>query len=162
MHQNDLVLRRHRELLDHVADRTLDPDVAQHGFQSYLQQQAAASTRELVEASVGLLTGLLYFEARYGEAMLDGFLTPDDPIPPPPRPESVNLSSWFQTLASSGVVQNTRSIARQQKLIERIAAGDISVAQLDQHGRAYVSTQAPKFVSDVVELRLAFARRIQR
>ena len=158
----DRVLRRHRELLDRVADRTLDPDVVQQGFQQYLQQQAAASTRELVEASVGLLAGLLYTEARYREAMLDGLLPADDPIPPPPRPESVDLSNWFQTLASYGAVQSRRGVARQQKLVERIAAGELTVAQLDQHGRAYVNTQAPKFVAEVVELGLAFARQMQR
>lgn len=157
----DRVLRRHRELLDRVAGRTLDPDAVQRGFQEYLQRQAAASTRELVEASVGLLAGLLYIEARYREAMLDGLLPADDPIPPPPRPESVDLANWFQTLASYGAVQSARSVARQQKLVERIASGEVSVAQLDQQGRTYVTAHAPKFVADVVELGLAFARQMQ-
>ncbi len=158
----DRVLRRHRELLDRVANRTLDPDAVQRGFQAYLQQQAAASTRELVEASVGLLTGLLYIEARYREAMLDGLLPAEDPIPPPPSPVSVDLSNWFQMLASYGAVQSARTVARQQKLVERIASGEVSVAQLDQRGRTYVSAHAPKFVADVVELGLAFARQMQR
>lgn len=158
----DRVLRRHRELLSRVADGTLDPEVVQRGFQAYLQQQSTGSTRELVEASVGLLTGLLYTEAKYREAMLDGLLPPDEPIPPPPSPASIDVTNWFQTLANYGSVQSARSVARQQRLVERIASGELSVAQLDRHGRAYVTNQAPKFVAEMVELGLAFARQMQR
>lgn len=158
----DRVLRRHRELLGRVADGSLDPGVVQAGVQSYVAQQAGSSTRELIEASVGLLAGLLYTEAKYREVMLEGLLPPDAPIPPPPSPSSIDLANWFQTLASYGAVQSARSVARQQQLVERIASGALSVAELERHGQSFVTTQSPKFVSEVVELGLAFARQMQR
>jgi hypothetical protein len=156
------VLRRHRELLGRVADGSLDPGAVQADVQSYMVQQAGSSTRELVEASVGLLAGLLYTEAKYREVMLEGLLPADEPIPPPPSPASIDLANWFQTLASYGAVQSARSVARQQQLVERISSGELSVAELEQHGKTFVSAQSPKFIAEVVELGLAFARQMQR
>lgn len=156
------VLRRHRELLDRVSDGTLAPDVVQSGFQRYLASQATGSTRELVEASVGLLAGLLYTEARYREVMLEELLPPDEPIPPPPVPESIDVANWFSVLAQYGAVQSARSVARQQQLVARIASGELTVAQLEERGRAFVASQAPRFMSEVVELGLAFTRQMQR
>ena len=158
----DRVLRRHRELLSRVADGSLDPAVVQSGVQSYMAQQAGGSTRELIEASVGLLAGLLYTEARYREVMLEGLLPPDEPIPPPPSPSSIDIGTWFQTLSSYGAVQSARSVKRQQELVERISSGELSVTELKRHGESFVTTQSPKFISEVVELGLAFARQMQR
>ncbi len=158
----DRVLRRHRELLSRVADGSLDPGVVQAGVQSYMVQQAGSSTRELIEASVGLLAGLLYTEAKYREVMLEGMLPNDEPIPPPPSPASIDITNWFQTLAQYGAVQSARSVARQQQLVERISAGDLPVGELEQRGKSVVSAQSPKFIAEVVELGLAFARQMQR
>jgi hypothetical protein len=158
----DRVLRRHRELLSRVADGSLDPNVVQAGVQSYIARQSAGSTRELIEASVGLLAGLLYTEAKYREVMLEGLLPPDEPIPPPPSPSSIDIATWFQTLASYGAVQSARSVARQQQLVERISSGELSVSELDAHGKSFVAAQSPKFIAEVVELGLAFARQMQR
>lgn len=158
----DRVLRRHREMLDRVADGSLDPQVVQEGMRSYLAQQGGSATRELVEASVGLLAGLLYTESKYREVMLDGLLPADEPIPPPPSPASIDLANWFQVLASYGAVQSARSVARQQQLVARIASGALSVGQLEAHGKSFVATQSPRFVAEVVELGLAFARQMQR
>ena len=158
----DRVLRRHRELLSRVADGSLDPGVVQVGVQSYMAQQAGSSTRELIEASVGLLAGLLYTEAKYREVMLEGLLPADEPIPPPPSPSSIDIANWFQTLASYGAVQSARSVARQQQLVERISSGALSVAELESNGKAFVTTQSPKFVAEVVGLGMAFARQMQR
>ncbi len=158
----DRVLRRHRELLTRVADGSLDPGVVQAGVQSYMAQQAGSSTRELIEASVGLLAGLLYTEAKYREVMLDGLLSPEEPIPPPPSPESIDIANWFQTLATYGAEQSARSVARQQQLVERISSGALSVSELEDHGKSFVTAHSPKFVAEVVGLGLAFARQMQR
>ena len=158
----DRVLRRHRELLTRVADGSLDPEVVQRGFQQYVTAQAGGSTRELIEASVGLLAGLLYTEAKYREVMLEGLLPPDEPIPPPPAPDSIDLANWFQVLAVYGAAQSARSVARQQQLVAQIASGALPAAQLEERGRTFVSTHSPRFVAEVVELGLAFARQMQR
>ncbi len=156
------VLRRHRELLTRVADGSLDPGVVQAGVQSYMAQQAGSSTRELIEASVGLLAGLLYTEAKYREVMLEGLLAPEEPIPPPPSPDSIDIANWFQTLATYGAAQSARSVARQQQLVERISSGALSVSELENHGKSFVTSHSPKFVAEVVGLGLAFARQMQR
>lgn len=127
-----------------------------------MAQQASSSSRELIEASVGLLAGLLYTEAKYREVMLHGLLPTDEPIPPPPTPSSIDIANWFQMLASYGAVQSARSVARQQQLVERISSGALSVAELESHGKSFVATQSPKFIAEVVELGLAFARQMQR
>jgi hypothetical protein len=158
----DRVLRRHHELLAGVADGSIDPRDVQTSVQSYLAAQAGSSTRELIEASVGLLAGLLYTEAKYREVMLDGLLPAGEPIPAPPSPASIDITNWFQTLASYGAVQTARSVTRQQQLVERISSGDLSVAELERHGKQFVAEQSPRFIAEVVELGLAFARQMQR
>ena len=158
----DRVLRRYNELLARVASGALEPENVQREIRAYMQDQSATSTRELVEASVGLLAGLLYVEAKYREAMLDGLLPPDGVVPPPPSPGSVDVGNWFETLAKYAAEQSARGVARHQRLVERIASGEISVESINERGRAYVAEQAPRFIDEVVQLGMTFTRQMQR
>jgi hypothetical protein len=155
-------LRRYQDLLGRVARGELQPDQVQTQFQEYLQSQATASTREMVELSVGLLAGLLYVEARYREALLDGLLPPDAPIPPPPSPSGVDLPAWFQALSTYAGEQSARAVARHQMLVERVSAGQIPAARVQEHGRRYLETHAPAFLGEVMDLGLAFVGRLQQ
>jgi hypothetical protein len=155
-------LRRYQELLDRVARRELLPEQVQKQFQEYLQEQATSSTRELVELSVGLLAGLLYVEARYREALLDGLLPPETPIPAPPAPMSADLMVWFQALSTYATEQSARGMARHQMLVDRVSAGAIPPSQVQEQGRRYLETHAPQFLSEVMDLGLTFVGRLQQ
>lgn len=154
--------RRYQDLLLRVSQGQLQPDSVQKSYQSYFQERAAGSTRELIESSVGLLTGLLHVEARYREAMLDGLLPPAGPPPPPPAPESVDLTSWFQTLATYAAQESTRAISRHQQLVDRVASGQISSAQVQEQGRRYLEAHAAQFLGEVMDLGLRFVGQLQR
>lgn len=156
------VLRRYDELLHRVAGGELRPEEVQKQYHEYLQEQTATSTRELVELSVGLLAGLLHVEAKYREALLEGLLPPDGPVPPPPSPESIDLTNWFQALASYATEQSARGMARHQQAVERIASGEITPAQIQEQGRRYLETHAPQFLDEVMELGLTFVGRLQQ
>lgn len=158
----DRVLRRYNELLTRVSNGELAPENVQTEFRAYIQEHAATSTRELVEASVGLLAGLLYVEARYREAMLDGLLPHEGVIPPPPSPQSVDVANWFETLAKYAADQSARGIARQQRLVERISSGEISAERINEQGKKYLADHAPHFINDVVELGMKFTSQMQR
>jgi hypothetical protein len=158
----DRVLRRYNELLARVADGDLSPDEVQDEFRRYLQQQSATSTRELVEASVGLLSGLVYIEARYREAMLDGLLPQDGVVPPPPSPDDIDVATWFETLSQYAAGQSARGVARQQRLMERIASGELSVERINEQSKRYLADSSPHLMSEVVELGMKFAARMQR
>ena len=160
--QYDRVLRRYNELLTRVASGELKADNVQSEMRAYFQEHSTTSTRALIEASVGLLAGLLYIEAKYRELMLDGLLEPDGPVPPPPSPASVDLNNWFETLSKYAAEQSARAIARQQRLVERIASGAVTVDAINEKGRAYLASQAPRFVGEVVELGMTFANQMQR
>jgi hypothetical protein len=158
----DRMVRRYNELLGRVASGELKPEDVQSEFHAYLQERAATSTRELVESSVGLLAGLLYVEAKYREALLEGLLPPDAPIPPPPAPSSIDVTNWFQTLSKYAAEQSARGIARQQRLVECIASGEITAEQIQEQGRRYLESHAPRFTGEVVELGMKFASSMQR
>lgn len=155
-------LRRYNELLERVASGTLEAQHVQSEFRAYLQDQSATSTRELVEASVGLLAGLLYVEAKHREALLDGLLPADGPLPPPPDPSSVDVTTWFQALSKYAAEQSARGIARHQRLVERIGAGEVTAKQVQEHGQQYLAAQAPRFIDEVVELGMTFTSRMQQ
>jgi hypothetical protein len=156
------VLRRYNEVLDRVARRELQPADIQKQFQDYLQEQAATSTRELVELSVGLLAGLLYVEAKYREALLEGLLPPDAPLPPPPSPSSIDITNWFQTLAEYATEQNARGMSRLQMLVERVSAGEIPPSKVQDQGRRFLEQHAPEFLSEVMDLGLTYVGQLQR
>jgi hypothetical protein len=155
-------LRRYDELLQRVAAGELQPEDVQARFRQYLQEHGTTSTRELVELSVGLLSGLLYVEAKYREALLDGLLPSDGPLPPPPSSSHIDLTNWFQTLAKYATEQSVRGLARHQQLVERVASGEISPAQMQEQGRRFVEARAPQFVDEVMSLGLEFVGRLQR
>jgi hypothetical protein len=112
--------------------------------------------------SVGLLAGLLHVEARYRDALLDGLLPPADPPPPPPSPERLDLTNWFQVLASYASEQSARSIARHQQLVERVASGAIVPDQVKSQGEHFLNRHAPEFLGDVMTLGLTFVSRLQQ
>ncbi len=155
-------LRRYNELLDRVARAEVSPQEVERQFREYLQEQAAASTRELVELSVGLLAGLLHVEARYREALLDGLLPAEGAPPPPPSPSSIDVTNWFQALATYAAEQSARGIARHQQLVERVASGEIPPSRVQEQGRRYLERHAPEFLGDVMNLGLTFVGRLQR
>ncbi len=154
-------LRRYNELLQRVASGALEPERVQSEFRAYLQEESPTSTRALVEASVGLLAGLLHVEAMHRESLLDGLLPPDGPVPPPPDPSSVDVTTWFQALSKYASEQSARGIARHQRLVERIGAGEITAKQVQEHSQRYLDAQAPKFIDEVVTLGMTFASRMQ-
>jgi len=156
------VARRYDELLQRVARGEIAPEEVQRQFRDYLQDQATASTRELVASSVGLLAGLLYVEAKYRDALLDGLLPPDSPPPPPPAAEGVDLTSWFQTLTAYATEQGTRGMQRYQALVERVAMGQIPAARVQDEGRRFVERRSPEFLNEVMDLGLRFVGRLQR
>lgn len=158
----DRVLRRYNELLTRVSDGDLSPEEVQAEFRAYLTEQSATSTRELIEASVGLLAGLVYIEARHREAMLDGLLPHDGVVSPPPSASSVDLANWFDTLSKYAAEQSARAVARQQRLMERIASGEVSVDRINDQSKRYLAESSPHFVGEVVELGMKFAGRMQR
>lgn len=158
----DRVLRRYNELLARVADGDLSPEEVQSQFRAYLTEQSVTSTRELVEASVGLLAGLVYIEARHREAMLDGLLPHEGIVPPPPPPSSVDVANWFETLSKYAAEQSARAVARQQRLVERIASGEITVERINDQSKRYLAESSPHFVGEVVELGMKFAGQMQR
>ncbi|MGH9143095.1 MAG: hypothetical protein ACRD2I_18340 [Vicinamibacterales bacterium] len=155
-------LRRYNELLDRVARGELTPEAVQQQFRDYLQEQAPHSTRELLELSVGLLAGLLHVEACYRDALLDGLVPPADPPPPPPSPERLDLTNWFQALATYAAEQSARSIARHQQLVERVASGAIAPDQVKSQGERFLDSHAPAFLGDVMTLGLTFVSRLQK
>lgn len=155
-------LRRYDELLRLVAAGELLPEEVQKQSREYLQEQSATSSRELVELSVGLLAGLLYVEAKYREALLDGLLPSDGPLPPPPPPSSIDLTSWFQTLAKYAAEQSARGLARHQQVVERVASGEITPGQIEEQGRRYLQSHAPQFLGEVMDLGLTFVSRLQQ
>jgi hypothetical protein len=155
-------LRRYQELLERVARGELQPEPIQKQFQAYLQEQATSSTRDLVELSVGLLAGLLHVEARHREALLDGLLPPDAPVPAPPSPSSVDLMNWFQALSTYATEQSARGIARHQRLVDRVSAGEIQASQVQEQGRRYLEAHAPQLLSEVMDLGLTFVERLQQ
>jgi hypothetical protein len=155
-------LRRYQRLLERVSRGDLKPDDVQKQFRDYLQEQAGASTREAVELSVGLLAGLLYAEAKYREAMLDGLLPSTDTVPPPPSPSGVDLTNWFQALATYSAEQSARGMARHQQLVERVASGTVSAARVQEHTQQYLQTHAPEFLAEVMDLGLTFVGSLQR
>lgn len=155
------VLGRYDELLGRVARGELRAEAVQAQVRDYLQDRAAVSTRELVEASVGLLAGLLYAEAKHREALLAGLLPPDAPIPPPPAPGSVDLANWFQTLATYAAEQSARGVARHQQLMERVASGEVTAARVQEHGRRFLEQHAPRLLDEVMELGLTFVGGLQ-
>lgn len=155
-------VRRYSELLDRVGRGELRPDQVQTEFRHYLEEHAADATRELVELSVGLLTGLLHIESRYRDGMLDGLLPAEGPPPAPPAPESIDLTNWFQKLAAYATEQSTRSMARHQQLVDRVAAGEIPPQRVQEEGRRFLEQHAPQFIGDVMTLGLTFVGRLQR
>lgn len=155
-------LSRYHELLDRVARGELDPDRIQKAFQEYLQEHATTSTQHLVELGVSLLAGLLYVEAKYHDTLLDGLLPADGPIPPPPSPSNLDLVNWFQALSAYATEQSARGVARHQALVERVAAGEISSAQVQEQGRRFLAAHAPAFLGEVMALGLGFVGGLQR
>jgi len=155
-------LRRYQELLERVARHELMPDDIQRQFQAYLQDQATASTRELIELSVGLLAGLLYAEAKYREALLDGLLPPEVPLPPPPAPAGADVMEWFQALSTYATQQSGRAISRHQLLVDAVAKGEIPPAQMQEQGRRFLETHAPDLLNEVMQLGLGFVGQLQQ
>lgn len=153
-------LRRYNELLERIVRKELTPEEIHRAFREYLQDQTSASTRSLVELSVGLLAGLLHLESRYRDALLDGLVPPA--APPPPPPEAVDLADWFKALAAYSSRQSARSIARHQQLVDRVAAGQVSPQAVKEQGQRFLEQHAPAFLGDVMNLGLTFVGRMQR
>lgn len=154
-------VKRYGELLNRVSHGELLPDAVQRQYHEYFQEHATGLTRELVETSVGLLVGLLHIEARYRDAMLDGLVPPGAPTPPPPSPSKLDVNNWFQALSTYAAEQSARAVSRHQQLVDRISTGQITSAQVQEHGRRFVESEAPRFLADVMQLGLGFVRHLQ-
>lgn len=155
-------LRRYNELLRRVSSGELPADEVQRQFRDYLQQQAPASTQTLVASSVALLAGLLYLEAQYRDALVDGLVPADTPPPPPPDPATIDPATWYQTVSRYAAELGARAQARNQRLVERVATGQVSAADVQQQGRRYLEQSAPHLLGEVMALGVGFVEQMQR
>ena len=155
-------LRRYDELLRRVSSGELPADEVQRQFRDYLQQQAPASTRTMVESSVALLAGLLHLEAQYRDALVDGLVPAEAPPPPPPDPSSIDPATWYQALSRYAAELGARAQARNQRLVERVATGQVSAADVQQQGRRYLEQAAPHLLGEVMALGVDFVEQVQR
>jgi hypothetical protein len=155
------ILARYQELIDRVARGELSAPEVQAQLQRAVEDQASRATRDLVELSVELMSGLFYAEACYREALLDNLLPKAAPVPPPPAAAGLELTSWFQALAMYASQQSARAAGRQQTLIDRLASGELSASVVQEEGRRFVETEAPRFLDEVMNLGLSFVGRLQ-
>jgi hypothetical protein len=74
----------------------------------------------------------------------------------------VDLTNWFQALATYTSEQGARALRRQQQLVERISSGQVTSAQVQQQGQQFLQAHSAQFLGDVIALGMHFVAQLHR
>ena len=129
-----------------VSRGELGPKALQDLLSVFVQARGAAYANDLAELSMRFFSGLVELSTDYSheliEAIAPGGMT--TPRPAPPQLDASNWSDWLQQLTDYASQQGAEAVGAYQAVLDRVAAGELPPAHLQQASTDYLERGLPE------------------
>lgn len=143
--QSTKTLGLYQQVLDCVARGELPPTVFQDLQPAFIQAHGAAYRDQFTEITMRFFSRMIQISAVYADELSElAVLGMVEPPLQPPQLDTADPVQWFQQLNEYLVQLNARAMRSYQALIERLAAGELPPAQLQEVSASYVEERLPE------------------
>jgi hypothetical protein len=141
----------YQRVFDHLARGELAPTVFRDLLPGFLQGRGPAYTSRMADVSSRFFSALVEINAAASHALAD-LMRPEDGEPAlgaPPEFDSSDPIRWYQQLVEYAGELNARAVQDHQVLLERVAQGEISPAQVRDASSAYLQQRLPEQINEL-------------
>ena len=165
------VLGQCREVLEKVARGELAPTSLEDRLPQFLQVEGVEFYRRLSALSFEVFNELAELQAKSTSEFMCGLLgdsaarTPPTPSPPtPPAAEAApdEWKRWYQSVTAFLTEQNEDALSRYQILLEKVADGKLTPANVQEFSRKFMNERALVLSRDAGEVQMRFYEKLQQ
>jgi hypothetical protein len=135
----------YQEVFDGLARGELPPTVFREVLPDFTQTRGPLYTTRLAETTSRFFASLIELNAAASHDLLTLLLPEEDATDPEPPPafDPANPIVWYQQLTAHAASLNRGALARYQTLLERVAAGDLPPARVQEVASEYLERRLP-------------------
>ena len=142
--QSAKTLELYQEVMDCVAQGALPATVLQDMQPDFVQARGSDYSSQFAEITMRFFAGVLQIGARYTNELSE-VVAPavgETPLQPPPL-NVADPAQWFQQLNEYATQLNARAVRGYQSLLEHVATGSITPAQLQETSARFAEQHLP-------------------
>jgi hypothetical protein len=154
-----------QELLEKVARGDLAPVTLQDRLPQFPQEEAAEFYRRLAALSFEIFNGLFELQRDSTNEFMGGLLgnsaavelsASSPPAPPAADAAPEEWTRWYQSVTAFITEQNEDALSRSQVLLEKVADGKLTPANVQEFSRKFLNERALVFSRDAGEMQMRF------
>ena len=145
-----------REITRRVAVGQLSPWTLESQLSAFAATRGAAYSERIANITMAFLSGLIQAGATYSYELVEAVLPGAVPAPKVVVPEFEPAKSvdWFRDLTIFASAENARVTAMLRMVMEKVAAGELAPADVEQISSRFHAGHLPNSTSRLVELYL--------
>jgi hypothetical protein len=145
-----------RDLIKRVASGELAPWTIESHYATFAATHAAAYAQQMAEVTMTYLAGLVQMGSTYSYELVEAVLPGAAALPevPPPTFDPSSSADWFADLTSFAAAENRRVTEMLRRLMEKVATGELTPANVEEVSARFHSEHVPVSTSQLVELYL--------
>jgi hypothetical protein len=144
-----------REVIRQVAAGQLAPWTLESHLSTFAATRAASYSQQIANITMAFLVGLIQTGSTYSHELMQAVL-PGAPSGPEVAPDfdPAKSADWFQDLTVFAATENARITAMLRTVMEKVAAGELAPADVDQLSSKFHAQHLRGSTSRLVELYL--------
>lgn len=145
-----------REVTSRVAAGQLAPWTLESQLSTFAATRGAAYSERIANITMTFLSGLIQTGATYSYELVEAVLPGAAPAPKVVVPdfEPAKSLDWFRDLTVFAAAENARVAAMLRMMMEKVAAGELAPAEVEQISSRFHAGHLPNSTSRLVELYL--------
>ena len=145
-------LNLYQLVLERVSQGKLPPTIFQDHFPSFAAVYGAEFANRFAEVGSRFLSDLVRLGSSFSQQPLDTGVAASERETIPPRFDPSNPTRWYEQIAEYAGQLNARAIKAYRAQLDRVAAGDTTPSEAQQHTAEQMAQQLPGYMQLVTRL----------
>jgi len=160
------LLKKWQELLGKIGRGELTAHALNERIPQLLQEEGAELYRGLTSLSFELFRSISELQGSYTDEFVRGLLgdgvlagqgsVSSPPLPPSESADPEEWTRWYQAVNGYLAEQSQSALARYQVLLEKVATGRLTPANIQEYSRKFMNERALLLSRDAAELQMRF------
>ena len=138
--------------LERVSQGKLPPTIFQDHFSTFAVAHGAEFTNRFAEVGSRFLSNLVQLGSSFSQHPPDAGAAATESESAPPRFDASNPARWYEQIAEYAGQLNARAIKAYRAQLDRVAAGETTPSEVQQHTAEQMAQQLPGYMQLMTQL----------
>jgi len=145
-------LNLYQLVLERVSQGKLPPTIFQDHFPTFVIAHGAEFTNRFAEVGARFLSDLVRLGSSFSQQPPEAGAAATDSESVPPRFDASNPTRWYEQIAEYAGQLNARAIKAYRAQLDRVAAGETTPSEVQQHTAEQMAQQLPGYMELITQL----------